>query len=128
MLTHHEKGYRQNRTQDKLLRLFCYSIFDSYVILPDGSVPLCQTTGRPTGNIHYDSLDYIINSPQNIMLQKLYSENCNKCWLNFHRKYDVALYRNLERFLPQRIIKKLTKIDYKWNEKGENYHQLFHNI
>lgn len=109
------------------LKFRCLSIFDSYVILPDGSVPLCQTTGKPMGNIHYDSFDYIINSPQSRMLQKMYSEYCNKCWLNFHRKYDVALYRNLEKFLPQKIVRKLVGIDYQWNKKGENYKKIFQN-
>ena len=32
------------------------------------------------------------------------SKRCNGCWINFHRKYDIILLRNLERVLPKRVI------------------------
>ena len=33
-----------------------------------------------------------------------YSRECNQCWINYHRKYDIILLRSLERVLPKRII------------------------
>jgi hypothetical protein len=39
-----------------------------------------------------------------VQKQKEYAKNCNKCWINFHRKYDIVLLRNLEKILPEKVI------------------------
>jgi len=106
------------------LKIPCNSIFDSFVILPDGTVPLCQTTGKPLGNIHQESFDTIINKASAIKLQKKYSKECNACWVNFHRKYDVALVRSMEEILPQKLISKFISYSYQWNTEGASYKDL----
>ena len=40
---------------------------------------------------------------------------CNECWINYHRKFDIILLRNLERLLPKRIIE-LWYGRYQWTE------------
>ena len=81
------------------LRLRCQSIFSELVIHSNGDVPLCQNLGVMLGNIHEHSLDEIFNSKETAKMQCQYSKNCNACWINFHRKYDIILLRNLEKFL-----------------------------
>ncbi|HMC86340.1 MAG TPA: SPASM domain-containing protein, partial [Chitinophagaceae bacterium] len=39
------------------LRLKCNSIMDSLIVLPDGTVPICQNLDIKLGNIHNESLD-----------------------------------------------------------------------
>lgn len=86
------------------LRLRCHSINSSLVIHPDGNVPICQNLGHTLGNIREKTLDEIFNSPESVSAQCRYSKECNRCWINFHRKYDIILLRNLERVLPKRVI------------------------
>ena len=95
------------------LRLRCHSIMNSLVIHPDGNVPLCQNLGVTMGNIKEKSLDEIFNSEENTRLQCRYSKDCNGCWINFHRKYDIILIRNLEKVLPKKIIE-LFYGHYQW--------------
>lgn len=95
------------------LRLRCQSIMSSLVIHSNGDVPLCQNLDVRLGNIHQQSLDEIFNSSQACVTQCRYSKNCNDCWINFHRKYDIILLRNLERFLPKRLIEKIYG-PYQW--------------
>ncbi|MBR4528134.1 MAG: radical SAM protein, partial [Bacteroidaceae bacterium] len=47
--------------------------------------------------------------------QCYYSKNCNGCWINFHRKYDIILLRNMERLLPKRFIEKFYG-PYQWTD------------
>ena len=82
------------------LRLRCQSIFSELVIHSNGDVPLCQNLGVMLGNIHEHSLDEIFNSHETARVQCRYSTECNACWINFHRKYDIILLRNLEKLLP----------------------------
>lgn len=86
------------------LHMRCHSITNSLVIHPDGNVPLCQNLDVSLGNIRENSLDEIFNSAESIATQRHYSKECNGCWINFHRKYDIILLRNLEKLLPKRII------------------------
>lgn len=86
------------------LRLRCHSIFSELVIHSNGNVPLCQNLNVVLGNIHEQSLDEIFNSRQTINTQCQYSKECNKCWINFHRKYDIILLRNFEKLMPKWLI------------------------
>lgn len=110
------------------LRLRCQSIFSSLVIHSNGDVPLCQNLGVALGNIHKESLDGIFNSKSARKLQCAYSAECNDCWINFHRKYDIILMRNLERIFPKRLIEVFYG-KYNWSGlRGETYHCYFKRV
>lgn len=110
------------------LRLRCQSIFSELVIHSNGDVPLCQNLGVMLGNIHEHSLDEIFNSKETAKMQCQYSKNCNACWINFHRKYDIILLRNLEKFLPKRVIE-LFYGKYQWTSNSkETYRRYINNI
>lgn len=110
------------------LHLRCHSINNSLVIHADGGVPICQNLGVTLGNIKNQSLDEIFNSRESASLQCQYSKHCNKCWINFHRKYDIILLRNLEKFLPKRVIE-LAYGKYQWsNNKSQTYHQYLNKM
>lgn len=102
--------WRQNH-----LRLRCYSILDSLVILPSGDVPICQNLNLIIGNVFKESLDEVFNGKKTQALQKEYVHNCNQCWLNFHRKYDVVLYRSFEKMFGKSLTSKLFGYYY-WEE------------
>lgn len=95
------------------LRLRCQSIMSSLVVHSNGDVPLCQNLDVVLGNIHRQSLDEIFNGAVACKNQRLYSRQCNACWINFHRKYDIILVRNLERLLPKWLIEKFYG-PYQW--------------
>ena len=106
------------------LRLRCQSIMSSLVIHSNGDVPLCQNLDVKLGNIHNQSLDDIINGNQACETQCRYSTQCNGCWINFHRKYDIILMRNLERLLPKRLIERFYG-PYQWTgDTKMTYHKL----
>lgn len=86
------------------LKLPCQSILDSLVIQPDGNVPICQSLELKLGNVYEKSLDEIYNGIATQKIHKEYSANCNKCWINFHRKYDIIFFRTVEKFLPKKVI------------------------
>ena len=110
------------------LRLRCQSIMSSLVVHSNGYVPLCQNLDVRLGNIHKQSLDEIFNSPRAYETQCRYSKNCNDCWINFHRKYDIILVRNLERFLPKRLIERFYG-SYQWcNNSKLTYRKLLHSL
>ncbi len=104
-----------NEWRNGNLRLRCHSIFSELVIHSNGNVPLCQNLDVVLGNIHEQSLDEIFNAKQSVKLQCQYSHQCNKCWINFHRKYDIILIRNLERLLPKRVVE-LFYGEYQWTK------------
>lgn len=114
----HSENYDYVRLYQKWvtgkLRLGCHSIMDSVIVLPDGDVPICQHLPTRLGNIHEQSLDVIFNSPESGKVQKHHSENCNQCWVAYHRKYDVALYRQFEKFFGRRATVKLLGY-YQWD-------------
>ncbi|MBO9572766.1 MAG: radical SAM protein [Chitinophagaceae bacterium] len=97
------------------LRLKCNSILDSVIVLPNGDVPICQYLDLKLGNIYNNTLDEIFNSEKSTATQKHYSENCNQCWVSYHRKYDIILYRNFERFFGRWATSKMLGY-YKWDE------------
>ena len=86
------------------LRLRCDSITNSLVVHPDGNVPVCQNLDVILGNLKEKSLDEIFNSADSVATQCRLSKECNGCWINFHRKYDIILLRKLEKMFPKRMI------------------------
>jgi len=107
------------------LKLNCYSILDSLVILPNGDVPICQNLNVMIGNVFTNTLDEVFNGAVSQEKQKHYSKNCNACWINFHRKYDVILYRSFEKYFGPWATRKLLG-QYWWeHEKKKSYRQIF---
>ncbi len=96
------------------LKLRCQSIFSELVIHSNGDVPLCQNLGVTLGNVHKQSLDEIFNSSTTNSTLCRYSKECNRCWINYHRKYDIILVRNFEKLLPKRVIE-LFYGKYQWS-------------
>ena len=86
------------------LKLRCHSIFNELVIHSNGDVPLCQNLNVALGNIHKQSLDEIFNARTSCNIQCRHAKECNRCWINYHRKFDIILLRNLESVLPKRMI------------------------
>ena len=110
------------------LRLRCQSIMSSLVVHSNGDVPLCQNLDVTLGNIHNQPLDEIFNGLQSCKMQSQHSKNCNGCWINFHRKYDIILLRNMERFLPKRLIERFYG-PYQWTDDPHTtYHQLMEKL
>jgi len=110
------------------LKLRCQSIFSELVIHSNGDVPLCQNLNVKLGNIHENSLDEIFNSRNAQKVQCRYSKECNACWINFHRKYDIILLRNLERFFPKKLIE-LFYGKYRWTvNRKETYKKYINRI
>jgi MoaA/NifB/PqqE/SkfB family radical SAM enzyme len=109
------------------LKMPCYSIFDSLVILPNGDVPICQNLDLKLGNIYNNTLDHIFNDAATVALQNHHCHNCNGCWINFHRKYDITLLRQAERLLGSRITGKLLG-DYQWNLQKDSFKQVMTNV
>ena len=105
------------------LKMSCNSIIDSLCILPNGDVPLCQNLDVKIGNIFNNSLDEIINSEATKKTQKHYQHNCNGCWVNFHRKYDIVLHRMFEKYFGKSITEKMFG-RYQWEaDRKKTYAQ-----
>ena len=103
------------------LKMSCNSIIDSLSILPNGDVPLCQNLDVKIGNLFERSLDEIINDKETKKTQKHYQHNCNGCWVNFHRKYDVVLHRMFEKYFGKGITQKMFG-NYQWEaDKKKTY-------
>ncbi len=110
--------------REKNLHINCHSIYSQLVIHANGNVPLCQNLDITLGNIRNTPLDKIFNSIQTINLHSQYCKSCNSCWINYHRKFDIILLRNLERFLPKQIIEKFYG-NYNWcNNKQLQYKDI----
>ena len=110
------------------LKLRCQSLMSCLVIHSNGDVPLCQNLDVILGNIHQQSFDDIFNGAASCKTQCRYSQNCNKCWINFHRKYDIILMRNFERLFPKRLIEKFYG-PYQWTENPDiTYRQYIKHI
>lgn len=101
------------------LKLSCNSIMDSIVVYPNGDIPICQNKQIILGNLFEEPLQQIINKPSTVELHKFHRHNCNECWVNFHRKYDIVLFRNLERMMPKKMVE-LFMGKYEW-EYPRNY-------
>lgn len=106
------------------LKLNCYSILDSLVVLPNGDVPICQNLNVMIGNVFTNTLDEVFNGVSSRERQKHYSRNCNACWINFHRKYDVILYRTFEKYFGRFATRKM--LGHYWWEasKKKSYRKV----
>lgn len=108
------------------LKLRCQSIFSELVIHSNGDVPLCQNLDVVLGNLHTNSLDEIFNSRMTHKTQCRYSKECNGCWINFHRKYDIILVRNFEKLLPKCLVE-LFYGKYQWTAKRQTTYKEYFN-
>ena len=108
------------------LRLHCQSIMSCLVVHSNGDVPLCQNLDVVLGNIHSQSLDEIFNGTAACQTQCQYSRDCNDCWINFHRKYDIILVRNFERLLPKWLIEKFYG-PYQWTADPKQTYRKYLN-
>lgn len=108
LLYHH---YRRGN-----LRLTCNSIKDSIVVYPNGDIPLCQNKEIVLGNLHEETLSQIINKKDTRQLHTQ-CRHCNDYWINFHRKYDIVLYRNLERIFGKPLVQ-MALGNYHWSENA----------
>ena len=106
------------------LQLTCNSILDSLVVLPNGDVPICQNLNVMIGNVFTNTLDEVFNGPLALQQQKHYSRNCNACWINFHRKYDVILYRTFEKYFGRFTTQKLMGRYWWESNKKKTYKQM----
>lgn len=97
------------------LRLRCHSIYNELVIHSNGNVPICQNLEVILGNVYEKSLDEIFNSRQTAKTICEYSHHCNRCWINYHRKFDIILLRSAEKFFPKRLIEFFYG-KYQWND------------
>lgn len=114
--------------KNQRLNLRCHSIFSQLVIHSNGDVPICQNLDVVLGNIHQNTLDEIFNSKATGKIQCQYSKECNGCWINYHRKYDIILMRNLEKLLPKPLIE-LFYGKYQWtSDRRTTYKKHFKNI
>jgi len=104
------------------LKLRCHSIMSSLVIHSNGEVPICQNLDVTLGNIREQTLDEVFNGQKGSRLQCQYARECNGCWINFHRKYDIILVRNMERLLPKWLIERFYG-QYQWtDDPKQTYH------
>lgn len=85
------------------LRVPCLSIRSSFIVMPNGDVPLCHCTNIKLGNILEQPLDKIWTSKRTIELLKKYTR-CNLCWALCHRIGDLSLltaFWEKLKFLPK---------------------------
>jgi MoaA/NifB/PqqE/SkfB family radical SAM enzyme len=110
------------------LVLPCKSILDSVVVLPNGDVPICMNLDVKLGSIHTHTLDQILAQDAVQATLQHHHDHCNGCWINFHRKYDLILFRQLERFFPQQVVRKLFGY-YQWSETpGDRYREVLRQL
>lgn len=109
--------------RDGNLKLSCNSIRDSIVIYPNGDIPICQNKQLILGNLYHESLKHIINKKETINIHKNHKHNCNECWINFHRKYDIVLYRNMEKIMPKKMVE-LIMGNYYWDKTNRPYRKV----
>jgi MoaA/NifB/PqqE/SkfB family radical SAM enzyme len=110
------------------LVLPCKSILDSVVVLPNGDVPICMNLDLKLGSIHTHTLDDLLAQDAVRATLQHHHDHCNGCWINFHRKYDLILFRQLERFFPQQVVRKLFGY-YQWSETpGQRYAEVIRSL
>lgn len=110
------------------LKMKCHSILDSLTVLPNGDVPICQNLGLKLGNVNNNTLDEVFNGTESQKVQHDHVHNCNKCWINFHRKYDVVLYRTFEKYFGKGMTHKLFGY-YQWEASAKkSYSQIFKEV
>ncbi|MGM0649510.1 MAG: radical SAM/SPASM domain-containing protein [Bacteroidota bacterium] len=117
--------YLFTKFRENKLHFPCRSITDSIVIYPNGDIPICQFKEIILGNLHNESLHNIINKKETVKKHKKHLHDCNACWVNFHRKYDIVLHRSLEKLLPKSMVQWFLG-KYHWTEnKKTKYSKLF---
>lgn len=104
--------------RNKKLKMKCHSILESLVIHPNGDVPICQNLSKRLGNLNSQSLDEIFNGKEGHDMLQDYCNNCNQCWINFHRKYDIILYRTFEKFFGKWGTSKMFGY-YQWEDDAK---------
>lgn len=114
--------------KQKKLSLKCFSIMDSIVIHPNGDVPICQNLNTRLGNVFENTLDEILENKEVRDTRIEHRDNCNQCWINFHRKYDVILYRSMEKFFGKGVTSKVFGY-YQWQaDNTKSYADMFNAI
>ena len=106
------------------LKLSCNSIKDSIVIYPNGDIPICQNKQLILGNLHKESLYEIINKQSTIDIHAEHKNGCNGCWINFHRKYDIILYKNAEKVMPKKMVSSILGEHYWCADKSKKYNDV----
>lgn len=109
-----------NEWKEGNMKMSCNSILDSGIILPNGDVPLCLNLDLKLGNLNESTFDEILNSNETRETTKHHRLNCNKCYINFHRKYDLILYRQFEKYFPRGVVSKMFGY-YQWSESRKSY-------
>jgi MoaA/NifB/PqqE/SkfB family radical SAM enzyme len=110
------------------VKMTCNSILDSCVIFPNGDVPICMNLELTLGNIFENTLDEIYAKAETVATLKHHHDHCNACFINFHRKYDIILYRTFEKYFPKAVVSKMFGY-HQWNEDaGLNYNKAMQKI
>lgn len=100
------------------LKLSCNSITDTCIVFPNGDVPVCLNLGVTLGNIFTHSLDEIYAQAETVNTIRHHQQTCNACWINFHRKFDLILYRQMEKYFPKSAVSKLFGY-HQWEQSGK---------
>ncbi|MCB9231615.1 MAG: radical SAM protein [Bacteroidia bacterium] len=106
------------------VKLTCNSIMDSAVVLPNGDVPICLNLDTVLGNLKEHSLDEILYARETLVTLKDRQHNCNQCWINFHRKYDLILYRTFDKYFPRKAVSKMFGYHQWSDDNSMNYSQV----
>lgn len=96
------------------LRLPCYSVRFSCVVLPQGDVLLCHGKSVVLGNLEKYPLSRIWQNSKRCGVLRKYKD-CNGCWLLCQRSYDVGLAIAMKSFVPKAILNR-TVGRYDWDK------------
>lgn len=96
------------------LRLPCYSIRFSCVVLPQGDVMMCQGKKIILGNLNKRPLSEIWEHARRSKIFEKYKD-CNGCWILCQRSYDVALAIVMKSLIPRAILNRMVG-RYDWDK------------
>jgi len=96
------------------LKLPCYSIRFTCTILPDGKVLMCQAKDVVLGDLNEKSFKQIWHAKETKDVQRKF-KNCNECWLQCQRPYDIALCSLMSSLLPKTLLNKVVG-KYDWDK------------
>lgn len=105
------------------VKMTCNSILDSAIIFPNGDVPICMNLDVVLGNIFNHTLDQIYAQTETVRTLNHHHDHCNACFINFHRKYDIILYRTFEKYFSKGAVSKLFGYHQWCEDAGKNYQQ-----